>query len=60
MSIHEYVRSIAATQTVTKSQLFRYLEIQFSRLDSDHDGELDLDELSEFVRAVALPEADRR
>jgi hypothetical protein len=60
MAIQDYVRSIAATETVSKSEVFRFLEMQFARADRDHDGELDADELAAFVRAVSGPEADQR
>jgi len=60
MAIQDYVRSIAATETVSKAQVFRFLEMQFARADKDHDGELDADELATFVQAVARPESDLR
>jgi hypothetical protein len=60
MAIQDYVRSIAATGTVSKDQVFRFLEMQFSRADRNHDGELDADELAAFVQAVARPETDLR
>jgi hypothetical protein len=60
MAIQDYVRSIAATDTVSKDQVFRFLEMQFARADRNHDGELDADELAAFVQAVAKPEADQR
>ena len=60
MAIQDYVRSIAATETVSKDQVFRFLEMQFARADRNHDGELDADELAAFVHAVARPEADQR
>jgi hypothetical protein len=41
MAIQEYVRSIAATQTVSKEEVFRFLEMQFARADRNHDGLLD-------------------
>jgi hypothetical protein len=53
-------RSIAATETVSKDQVFRFLEMQFARADRNHDGELDADELAAFVQAVARPEVDQR
>jgi hypothetical protein len=34
--------------------------MQFARADSNHDGELDADELATFVHAVARQEVDRR
>src|SRR5580704_10536450 len=60
MAIQDYVRSIAATETVSKDQVFRFLEMQFARADRNHDGELDAEELAAFVLAVARPEADQR
>lgn len=41
MAIEEYVRSVAATDTVSKDQVFRFLEMQFARADKNHDGQLD-------------------
>jgi hypothetical protein len=60
MAIQDYVRSIAATERVSKDQVFRFLEMQFARADRNHDGELDADELAAFVHAVSKPEADQR
>jgi hypothetical protein len=60
MAILDYVRSIAATETVSKDQVFRFLEMQFARADRNHDGELDVDELALFVNAISRPEADQR
>jgi len=60
MAIQDHVRSIASTETVSKAQVFRFLEMQFARADRNHDGELDADELAAFVQAVARPEADQR
>ena len=60
MAIQEYVKSIAATGSVNKSQVFRYLEMQFALADRDHDGLLDEEELTMFARAVAVPERDQR
>jgi hypothetical protein len=60
MAILDYVRSIAATETVSKDQVFRFLEMQFARADRNHDGELDVDELALFVNAISRPEVDQR
>jgi hypothetical protein len=60
MAILEYVRSIAATGTVSKAQVFRFLEMQFARADKNHDGLLDFDELAVFAQSVASPESDQR
>ena len=60
MAIQDYVRSIAATETVSKDQVFRFLEMQFALADKNHDGELDIDELAVFAHAVSCPESDQR
>ena len=52
--------SMAATETVSKAQVFQFLEMQFARADSNHDGELNADELAAFVKAVARREAAQR
>jgi hypothetical protein len=53
MAIQEYVRSIAATQTVSKEEVFRFLEM---RADRNHDGLLDIDEPALFAQSVSYPE----
>jgi hypothetical protein len=60
VAIQDYVRSLAAAETVSKDQVFRFLEMQFARADRNHDGELDVDELAVFVNAIAHPETDQR
>ena len=60
MAIQEYVRSIAATQTVSKEEVFRFLEMQFARADRNHDGLLDIEELALFAKSVWCPESDQR
>jgi hypothetical protein len=60
MAIEEYVRSIAATGTVSKVEVFRFLEMQFARADKNHDGQLDFDELAVFAQSVSSPESDQR
>jgi hypothetical protein len=60
MAIQEYVRSIAATQTVSKEEVFRFLEMQFARADRNHDGLLDIDELALFAQSVSYPESGQR
>ena len=52
--------SIAATATVSKAEVFRFLEMQFARADKNHDGVIDVKELAMFVRSIARPEADQR
>ena len=60
MAIQEYVRSIAMKGTVSKEQVFRFLEMQFARADKNHDGLLDIDELEVFARSISSPESNRR
>jgi hypothetical protein len=60
MAMRDYVRSIGATEKVSKAQVFRFLEMQFAHADRNHDGELDIDELAAFVQAISWPEADQR
>ena len=60
MAIQDYVRSIAADEKVSKAEVFRFLEMQFSRADRNHDGSLDLEELSVFINAIVRPDADQR
>jgi hypothetical protein len=60
MAIQDYVRSIAVDDNVSKRQIFRNLEIQFSKADQDHDGVLDSEQLASFVYAIAWPETDQR
>jgi hypothetical protein len=60
MAIQEYVKSIAANETVSKADVFRFLEMQFARADRNHDGMLDIDELALFARSVSHPDADQR
>ena len=60
MAIQDYVKSIAATDTVSKDQVFRFLEMQFARADKNHDGLLDFDELAVFAQSLSHPESDQR
>jgi hypothetical protein len=60
MSIQDYVRSLAVDATVSKTQVFRFFEMQFARADKNHDGELDLDEFAMFVRAISCVDHDQR
>jgi hypothetical protein len=60
MAIQDYVRSIAATDTISKDQIFRFLEMQFARADKNHDGLLDIDELAVFAQSLFCPESDQR
>ena len=52
-------RSITAT-TVSKAEVFQFLETQFAQADKNHDGELDVDELALFLNAVSRPKSDQR
>jgi hypothetical protein len=58
VAIKEYVRSLASGDTVSKAQVFRYLEMQFARIDRNHDGLLDRQELAVFVQSITRPEMD--
>jgi hypothetical protein len=60
MAIQDYVRSIALTGTVSKEQVFRYLEMQFARADKNHDGLLDIDELERLAHVVSCRELNQR
>lgn len=42
--------------TVSKSQLLRFFEAKFQMADRDHDGELNIAELSNFLRFVTHPD----
>jgi Ca2+-binding EF-hand superfamily protein len=41
---------------VTKTQLLRFFETKFAMADRDHDGQLDITELSNFLRFVTHPD----
>jgi hypothetical protein len=60
MAIQDYVQSIAADDSVSKGQVFRFLEMEFARADTDHDGKLSFAELSKFVQAIYCPDRDQR
>ena len=60
MAISESVRPITVTQTVSKAEVFRFLESQFARADRNKDGMLDIDELALFVQFISHPERDHR
>jgi hypothetical protein len=60
MAIQDYLKSIAASETISKGQLFRYLELQFARADRNHDGELNVEELESFIHEISHPEMDQR
>ncbi len=60
VALQDYVRSLAASRTVSKTQVFRFIEMEFSRADKDHDGELNFEELAAFTHAIARPPIDQR
>jgi hypothetical protein len=60
VAIQDYVRSLVASRTVSKTQIFRFIEMEFSRADKNHDGELDFEELAAFTHAIAWPTVDQR
>ena len=41
---------------VTKTQLLRFIEAKFQMADRDRDGQLDITELSNFLRFVTHPD----
>lgn len=41
---------------VTKTQLLRFFETKFEMADRDHDGQLSVSELSQFLRYVTHPD----
>jgi hypothetical protein len=41
---------------ISRSQLLRFIEIQFQAADRDHDGLLNITELSNFLRYVSHPD----
>jgi len=41
---------------VTKTQLLRFFESKFALADRDHDGQLNIAELSQFLRYVTHPD----
>jgi hypothetical protein len=46
----------ADASRVTKAQVFKFLELQFSLADIDEDGALDLHELRVFIDALSHPD----
>jgi len=51
-------RSIAASETVSKAQVFRFRETRFAQADKNHDDALEADELALFVNAIS--QSDQR
>jgi Ca2+-binding EF-hand superfamily protein len=41
---------------VSKTQLLKFIEAKFQMADRDHDGQLDITELSNFLRFVTHPD----
>ena len=54
------MRSIAATETVSEAEVFRFFEMQSVRAVKNHDGLLRLDEITLFAKSVSSPEANQR
>jgi hypothetical protein len=48
--------SSRAECTVSKTQLLRFFEAKFQTADRDHDGQLNVTELSNFLRFVTHPD----
>lgn len=48
----------ADASRVTKAQVFKFLELQFSLADTDKDGALDVHELRKFIDALSHPDMD--
>ena len=42
--------------TVSKTQLLRFIEAKFQMADRDQDGQLNISELSNFLRFVTHPD----
>ncbi len=42
--------------TVTKDQLLHFFEAKFAMADRDHDGQLNISELGNFLRFVTHPD----
>ena len=49
-------QSSSAECTVSKTQLLRFIEAKFQMADRDHDGQLNVTELSNFLRFVTHPD----
>jgi len=53
---HEHGNSGQDDCKVSKAQLLRFIEAKFQMADRDHDGQLDIKELSNFLRFVTHPD----
>jgi hypothetical protein len=49
-------QSDSDTSRVTKAQVLKFLESQFSLADQDKDGALDVHELQAFLNALSHPD----
>jgi hypothetical protein len=56
MENDQLAQSEADTSRVTKAQVFKFLELQFSLADVDKDGALDIHELQIFIDALSHPD----
>jgi hypothetical protein len=60
MENDQSAQSEADTSRVTKAQVFRFLELQFSLADIDKDGALDIHELQIFISTLSHPDINVR
>jgi hypothetical protein len=60
MAILNYVKSMAMDDSVSKQQVFRFLEMEFARADKDHDGKLSFEELETFARAISCADREQK
>ncbi len=58
ISVLQESRQIAGDDDckVSKTQLLRFFESKFALADRDHDGQLNIAELSQFLRSVTHPD----
>ena len=54
----EHMKSddLNASPKVSREQLLHFIEAKFQQADRDHDGELDITELGNFLRFVSHPD----
>jgi hypothetical protein len=55
MAIQDYMKICCGSQTVSKQQVMRFIELQFARADKNHDGEFDFDELGGVRACHCMP-----
>jgi Ca2+-binding EF-hand superfamily protein len=58
MENDQLAQSEADAGRVTKAQVLKFLELQFSLVDIDKDGALDIHELRTLVNALSHPDID--